>query len=100
MREYIAQVQKPLETLSLKDHSHLLNPDHLAYGASQQFGETKRLEKIWGLVYPSVRRENARCVAIFRPSALSIPVQGCHLAYIWDGKKIVDVRKSVPLSSR
>lgn len=94
MREYIAQVKQPLERLTVSTHEHLLNPDTSHYSESQQFGEEKRAEKIWGLHYPSVRKKDAHCVAIFRPPALSMPVQGCHLEYIWNGEKIAEVRES------
>lgn len=94
MREYKADVLEPLEKLTLDTHAHLLNSDPLAYEPSQDFGEAKRSENIWGLHYPSVRRADGTCVAVFRPIALSIPVQGCHLEYIWDGEKIADVFKT------
>ncbi|MFI4956952.1 MAG: RES family NAD+ phosphorylase [Gammaproteobacteria bacterium] len=94
MREYIAQVQQPLEKLDVENHVHLLNPDANAYQISQDFGLEKRNEKIWGLHYPSVRKKDAHCVAIFRPPALTMPLQGCHLEYIWDGEKIGEVRLS------
>jgi RES domain-containing protein len=94
MREYQADVLQPLEQLTIDTHPHLFNTDPLAYEPSQDFGEAKRSENIWGLHYPSVRKENATCVAIFRPPALSIPIQGCHLEYIWDGEKIADIFKA------
>lgn len=41
-----------------------------------------------GLHYPSVRRAEGSCVAIFRPSAVGIPVQTKHLKYHWDGTEV------------
>lgn len=97
MREYVAHVQKPLEKLDPITHNHLLHPDPAEYPRSQKFGHQKRDEKIWGLLYPSVRMKDAHCVAIFRPPALSMPVQGCHLEYIWNGERITEVRQSTLL---
>jgi hypothetical protein len=41
-----------------------------------------------GVHYPSVRRPGGKCVAIFRPSAVGIPVQTRHLKYHWDGTAV------------
>jgi hypothetical protein len=45
----------------------------------------------WGLVYRSVRHEGGECIAAFRPQAISIPVPGAALAYVWDGERISKV---------
>lgn len=91
MREYIAKVQKPLIDLTGHEYSHLLHPNPDYYEYSQDFGKKISTEKHWGIVYPSIREEGAQCVAIFRPPALTIPIQGCHLKYIWDGERIAEV---------
>lgn len=90
MREYIAKVKQPLVDITSK-HDEILNPDPNFYHQSQMFGKKIHDEKQWGLLYPSVREKEAWCVAIFRPKALTIPVQGHHLKYIWDGVRISDV---------
>lgn len=95
MREYVATLTQSLENLTLKQHAEFLHPSPEQYAVSQAFAKNLREQKIWGLYYPSVRKAEAYCVAIFRPKALSIPVQGCHLEYIWDGEKIVQIRQSV-----
>ncbi len=99
MREYIATIQQPLETLLLEKHAELLHPDPAQYFISQTFAKTLREKQAWGLYYPSVRKPHSHCVAIFRPKAMSIPTQGCHLEYIWDGKKITQVRQSSAISN-
>lgn len=38
-------------------------------------------------------------MAIFRPPALTIPIQGCHLKYIWDGTRIAEVYEESRLKS-
>jgi hypothetical protein len=42
-------------------------------------------------VYRSVRHEGGECIAAFRPKAISVPVTGPALAYVWDGKQITRV---------
>lgn len=91
MREYIATIRKPLVDITSKDYEELLHPDPIFYKKSQAFGKTIREDKQWGLLYPSIRYSGALCVAIFRPPALSIPHQGRHLKYIWDGTRISEV---------
>ena len=56
------------------------------YGLSQDFARPLRAEGAWGLLYNSVRLSGHECVAAFRPPALSLPVQGQHFRYVWDGK--------------
>lgn len=91
MREYITKIKQPLVEITSKNHNELLNPDPAFYKQSQEFGKKIHDEKQWGLLYPSIRNEGGLCVAIFRPKALTIPVQGCHLKYIWDGTRISEV---------
>jgi hypothetical protein len=98
MREYTATVQKKLLSLSHKKYQPYLNPDPNQYIQSQEFAKQLRAKQEWGLHYPSVRKKGAYCAAIFRPPALTIPVQGCHLDYIWDGNSISEVRLSKPLA--
>jgi hypothetical protein len=91
MREYRSNLRKPLLDLTGAGYGHLLHPDPHFYEISQIFGKRMREEKHWGLWYPSVRKKGHYCIAAFRPPALSIPVQGSHLSYIWDGIKISEV---------
>lgn len=93
MREYVAKVKK--ELLDVRDYQEedIFNPDINTYPVSQRFGLEVRGQGEWGIIYPSVRDEGSSCVAVFRPPALSIPKPGCHLEYIWDGKKISEVRE-------
>lgn len=95
MREYKAKVRYALVDLCSAEFTYLLNPDVKQYPISQVFGQEIRVNKEWGLLYPSVRKPQTYCVAIFRPPALTIPIQGSHLDYIWDGSSISTIRKSV-----
>jgi hypothetical protein len=91
MREYIAKVKKPLIDLRSSEYDELLNPDPMFYDKSQDFGKKVYDEKHWGLLYPSIRKAEGLCMAIFRPPALTLPRQGCHLRYMWDGSRISEV---------
>jgi len=93
MREYIGTIRKPLLDITNKSYDELFNPDPAYYSTSQEFGKKIHEEKHWGMLYPSIRNPNGLCMAIFRPLALAIPTQGCHLRYIWDGQKISEVYK-------
>ena len=63
-----------------------LDPDD--YAASRALGRRLRAAGSNGIVYPSVRRAGGQCVGAFRPKAVGIPVQGRHLQYHWDGRRI------------
>jgi hypothetical protein len=65
---------------------------------AQAFGRQLRVQDSWGIVYRSVRHAGGECIAALRPPALSLPVQGAHLAYVWDGARITHVyEKTDPL---
>ena len=64
----------------------LLDPDD--YAPSQAFATGLREAGSTGVHYPSVRRAGGACVAIFRPSAVGLPVQTRHLKYHWDGTAV------------
>ena len=94
MREYTAKVVQQLVDISHDRYKKYLDPNPSQYSASQTFGSELRATQEWGVSHPSVRKINSNCVAIFRPPALTIPVSGCHLDYIWDGKAISEARLS------
>lgn len=89
MRVYIGEIVKPLHDVRGSDYDELHHPED--WTPSQVFG--KRLREIgsWGLVYCSVRDAGGQCIAALRPPAVSIPRQGAHLSYVWDGKSITKV---------
>ncbi|MFO8759662.1 RES family NAD+ phosphorylase [Legionella pneumophila serogroup 3] len=99
MREYVANIKKPLIDITDKSYKDLFNPDPACYSKSQEFGKKICEKKEWGLLYPSVRDLNGLCVAVLRPPALTIPIQGCHLRYIWDGEKISDIYKESKITN-
>lgn len=99
MREYLSTIRKPLLDITHNRYEELFNPDPAYYSTSQEFGKKIHEEKHWGLLYPSIRNPNGLCMAIFRPPALTIPTQGCHLRYIWDGQRISEVYKESKMTN-
>jgi hypothetical protein len=58
------------------------------YEAGQALGAQLRASGSEGVLYPSVRRPGGECVALFWPDLARDPVQGRHLDYHWDGKRV------------
>ncbi|MNM66829.1 RES domain protein [compost metagenome] len=85
MRTYINQVLQPMHDIR-EGFDELHSPDPTSYAVTQPFAGEIRNAGGWGLLYNSVRAPGSECVAAFRPRALSIPVQGPHLRYFWDGR--------------
>ncbi|MDX1695025.1 MAG: RES family NAD+ phosphorylase [Ketobacteraceae bacterium] len=88
MRSYHGTIQKPLIDIRSEAYQYLLDPDPEKYGPSQQFGLEVRSDNYWGILYPSVRHSGGECIAALRPPAVSVPVQGSHLSYHWNGRFI------------
>lgn len=85
LRTYVNQIVKPVHDIRV-DYPLLHDADPVRYGSSQAFARALRETGSWGLLYNSVRLEGHECVAAFRPPAVSIPVQGKHVRYVWDAK--------------
>lgn len=85
MRVYVNRIIQPLRDIRAPHYQPLLAPDD--YRIAQSFAVQQRAQGAWGLLYPSVRHPGAECAAVFRPRALTLPVQGRHLRYVWDGRR-------------
>ena len=85
MRVYVNRIVKPLHDIR-QGFDALHDPDTSTYPQAQAFGSQVRASNSWGLLYRSVRAAGHECAAIFRPKAVTLPVQGPHLRYVWDGK--------------
>jgi hypothetical protein len=85
MRTYVNKVVKPMHDIR-SGFAHLHDPDPAHYGPSQAFARQLREEHAWGILYNSVRAQDHECIAALRPPAISIPVQGKHLRYVWEAK--------------
>lgn len=99
MRVWIGEVLKSCYDIRAKPYNNLHDPDN--YGPSQAF--TRFLlgadPDAYGIVYHSVRHAGGDCLAALRPVTVSLPKQGAHLVYQWNGTKITEVieQVSVPL---
>jgi hypothetical protein len=89
MRAYVGRPKEPLKDIRGPRFVDLHNPN--SYAQSQVFGAARREKGDWGLLYRSVRHDGGECVAVFKPKAVSIPVSGAALAYVWDGHRITRV---------
>ena len=93
-REIILKVHADLHDLRA-DAAALgpcLDPD--SYEAAQQLAATLRGSGSDGIAYPSVRQPGGECVALFYPDCASSPVQGRHIDYHWNGKRVDLVREA------
>ena len=96
MRVYVGKVIKPMHDVRADGFEPLHNPDD--WTASQAFGQEMKAINSWGVVYRSVRDPGGECIAALRPTAVSIPKQGAHLSYVWDGVRITDVYRKTLLT--
>ncbi len=67
-------------------YAGLLDPGD--YTAAQKMALQLRDGGSNGLVYPSVRRKGGECIGIFYPDLASGAIQGRHLDYHWNGKRV------------
>jgi hypothetical protein len=87
-RCYVGKVLEPLDDLRGPSFKHLRDPDLATYPTCQAFAAERRSASSWGLSYRSARRAGGECIAAFRTRAVSLPVQGKHFRYHWDGSRI------------
>lgn len=91
-QEIILTVCADLHDLRGQDDQFVacLDPDD--YAAAQLLGAALRKAGSDGIAYPSVRQAGGECVGLLYPDCASSPVQGRHLDYHWDGKRVDLVR--------
>ena len=63
-----------------------------SYAASQTLGRTLHESGSHGIVYPSARKTDGVCSALFYPDLAGNVRQGRHIDYHWDGKRVNLVR--------
>lgn len=90
MRSYVNSLVEPLHDLRV-GYESLHDEDLNCYARCNSFARDLRESRSYGLAYNSVRMPGAECAAIFRPPAVTIPVQGAHYRYCWDGQRIEHV---------
>lgn len=88
MRCYVGTVTTSMEDIRGKRFVHLQNPDLKSWPVCQAFGSERRDAGAFGLLCRSVRHKGGQCIAGFRPRAVSLPAQGQHLRYCWNGVRI------------
>jgi RES domain len=100
MRIWIGAVRRSLHDLRGPQYEalHDAAPRPEDHPLAQSFGKTLRMAGSWGMVYRSVRDAGGECIAALRPPAVSLPTQGAHLVYVWNGSRITQVyERSEPL---
>lgn len=88
MRCYVGIVEKPLEDIRGSAYRRLQSPDPATWPVCQSFARARREAGSWGLYYRSARHARGECIAALRPRAVSIPRQGRHYRYCWNGRAI------------
>lgn len=88
MRCYVGTVGTALEDVRGRRFIHLQDPDLATWPVCQAFGSQRREAGAFGLLYRSARHKGGECIAGFRPRAISLPVQGQHFRYRWNGERI------------
>ena len=86
-REIVLDLDASLHDLRPLDRTDpVLDPDD--YATSQTLGASLRALGSDGIVYPSVRQPGGECAGLFYPDRVSLPTQGRHLDYHWDGVRV------------
>ena len=88
-RVLVGNIDRHLEDVNAV--SDVLDRDD--YTASQIEGRALRTAGSDGLVWESVRMQGGQCIAAFWPDVVSIPVQGRHYGYHWNGDRVDFVRQ-------
>jgi hypothetical protein len=87
MRAYIGCVALEMHDIRGPQFVELHNPNADDYSVSQMFARHWRAKGSNGLLYNSIRHPGSECIAAFKPTSVTIPIQGPHLKYFWDGEK-------------
>ncbi|MCB1761335.1 MAG: RES family NAD+ phosphorylase [Gammaproteobacteria bacterium] len=90
MRSYVGEIVEPMHDIR-DGFDELHDPNIETYPVAQAFARKMKHANAWGIVYRSVRNPGGECIAVLRPPAITIPRQGSHLSYVWDGSKITHV---------
>lgn len=86
-REILLDVRGELHDIGASEANEgVLAPD--SYVESQALGAALRAAGAQGIRYPSVRLPGGECAALMYPDLASNAVQGRHLDYHWDGRRI------------
>jgi len=67
--------------------------DPVSYAASQNLARRLLAEGSHGIVYRSVRRPGAHCIACFRPALVGNVRSGAHFEYCWQGTRTLRITR-------
>jgi len=86
-RELIASFASKMHDLRELDDVTVFNPDPvIGYPSGQALSANLRAEDSNGILYPSVRKQNGKCLAAFRPNLVQNIRQGDTWTFEWAGK--------------
>lgn len=88
VRQLVGTIDQELVDIRGAGFEALLDKDTKTYGVPQQFAKAEISNGSDGIVYPSQRHEGGECIAAFYPDVVSIPSQGDHFRYHWNGSYI------------
>jgi hypothetical protein len=90
-RLYVGRIREPMDDVRGAAFEHLRSPDLDTYPVCQAFGRARREAGAAGLFYRSARRDGGECIGAFRPTAVTLPTQGKHFRYVFDGERVASV---------
>lgn len=88
VRQLVGTIDEELTDIRETGFETLLDKDPQTYTVPQQFARAEIANGSNGIVYPSQRHNGGECFAAFYPDVVSIPTQGDHFRYHWNGSKI------------
>jgi len=91
MRVWIGTVMKACYDVRSKSYDSLHDPNDYAAGQSFTRWLLGADPDAYGIVYRSVRHDGGSCLAALRPVTISLPTQGAHLVYHWNGNQMTHV---------
>ena len=88
-RELVLNIDVTLHDLRAREHPSFNEAlDSLNHVESQRLGEQLRAQLSEGVAYPSQRYPGGECVGLFYPDRATLPIQGRHMDYHWDGTRV------------
>ena len=95
MRLYTVRIDARLHDLRNRGHTDPAVLDPNSYATPQALGRSLRHEGSAGVVYPSVRQPDGRCVGLFRPRGARDCLQAANLLYVWDGRQFTGIFEEI-----
>lgn len=93
VRQLIGTIDKELSDIRGDGYDDFLQKNLDSYPKAQAFALAEKANGSDGIVYPSQRKVSGECIAAFYPDVVTIPSQGDHFRYHWNGEQIDFVQK-------